>query len=109
MNSACAEVLGSSSTRLENPADKFGGQSGLIPELEPKNGSAEEVSSEALDRRGLPTENTPHEQSLGAAQEFRSSSLLTAKSPETQNRDCASTGTPHEFVSVTENKTASVV
>jgi hypothetical protein len=104
MNSAGAEMPGSSSTGLENPAGMFGGQSGFNPELVPQNESAEAVSSEASERRSVPTENTPQEQNLGATHEFTSSSSLAAITPETQTRDSVSTGTPHEFLSVTENE-----
>lgn len=108
MNTAEAEVLGSSSTRLENPADIFR-KFGLNPALVSTNTSSGQTkTSEAFERRGIPTEDTSDKQNLNchnsATQEFRSTSSLTGNKTQTQNCDGASTETPGKHFSVTENK-----
>lgn len=108
MNIAEAEELGSSPTGLENPADIFR-KVGLNPAVASMNTSSGQTeTSEAFERRGVPTEETSNKQDLNcnnsATQEFRSTSSLTGNKTQTQNCDDASTETPGKHFSVTENK-----
>jgi hypothetical protein len=110
MNTAEAEVLGSSSTatRLENPADIFR-KVGLNPALvSTSTSSGQTITSEAFERPGMPTEDTSDKQNLicnnSATQEFRRTSSVTGNKTQTQNCDGASTDVPGKYGSVTESK-----
>jgi hypothetical protein len=94
-NTAEAEVLGSSSTRSENPADIFR-KFGLNPTLASMNISLGNTETSGVSERpGVPTEDTSDKQHLNcnnsATQEFRSTYSSTGNKSQTQNCDGPST------------------
>ncbi|XP_023724858.1 uncharacterized protein LOC111873972 [Cryptotermes secundus] len=108
MKSADAEVPGSSSTRLENPADIFRNFSLNPAPVSMSNSSGRTKTSEVFEKRGTPPENTSDKQNFNcnnsANQELRSTSSVTGNKTQIQNCDDTSTETPGKYFSVTENK-----